>query len=327
MAAVARSGMWSGGPIIEKAEAEFAAAAGVSTAIAVGSGSSALKLGLQALGIAEGEPVAVPAYCCVAIPNAVLACGARPICVDVEPQTWNMCPKAAKRALAAEPQLRVAIVVHTFGAIADIGGISSLGLDVVEDCSHAFGRFGTGALGRIAVLSLYATKLIGAGEGGMVFTAERGIAEWLVDARNYADKPAASWRRNDKMTNWAAAVARQQLRRLPSTLDRREYLAHVYYDRLAPYADLPPGSVQRIWYRYAVAVPNPDHVIERLAAQGVSVARPIEDWRSKAEQGEFLVATSAYKSLLSLPLYPSLSEAEQSNVVSALASQLNFIHG
>lgn len=320
VARVVRSGHWVGGQELAELETRLAAVAGVGHAVGVGSGLAALRLALLALGVGRGDAVAVPAYSCVALPNAVLACGAEVVPVEVQAGSWNICPHALRTARERQPNLKAVIAVHTFGCPAAVIDLMAEGLPVIEDCSHAFGHGDLGGVGHLAVLSLYASKLLGAGEGGMVLANDPALAARVRDARDYADKAPSAVRLNDKMTDLEAALALCQLDRLPWALTRRAELARNYGDAFAPLARerqcyLPVNAAGRVWYRYAVAVDDADEVIAALARHGITAARPVENWGGATEQTP--VALAAYRRLVSLPLYPTLSREEQAQVCTA----------
>ena len=317
---VVRSGRWAGGSVLEELERRLALEAGVAHAVGVGSGLGALRLSLLALGVVTGDQVAVPAYSCVALANAVLACGAEPVPVDVDPRTWNLSVSGLRETMARMPGIKAVIAVHTFGCPAAIVELESLGVPVVEDCSHAFGRPPLGRLGRVAMLSLYATKLLGAGEGGMVLTNDEKIAGQIRAARDYSDQGPGAWRLNDKMTDFEAALALCQLERLPDLLSRRDALAGRYTSLLATKAGeagytLPPPLEGRVWYRYAVTVDDAPAVIARMASRGIAATRPVEKWAVDVEAAP--VSAGAYREIVSLPLYPTLTIEEQDCVVAA----------
>jgi perosamine synthetase len=321
VARVIRSGRWAGGAEVAMMENAFAHEAGVGHAVGVGSGLGALRLALLALEVGPGSAVAVPAYSCVALANAVLACGARPIPVDVEPDTWSLSPVALRAAKARCPDLSVAIAVHLFGCPARIAELQECGVRVVEDCSHAFGRMSLGRLGTVAVVSLYATKLLSAGEGGVVLTDDAAIAGRIRGARDYTDRTPASWRLNDKMTDVEAALAVCQLRRLPEMLARRDEIAARYADLLAPFVAagvcrLPINAPGRIWYRYAIGVREADPVIAAMARRGVTAPRPVENWCPDWPQA-LPASEAAFRTLVSLPIFPTLTPVEQERVAAA----------
>ncbi|MBL9133243.1 MAG: DegT/DnrJ/EryC1/StrS family aminotransferase [Verrucomicrobiaceae bacterium] len=305
VAAVIASGNWAGGNVVWEMESRFASLAGVKHACATSSGISALRLALQALQIGPGDRVAVPAYSCVALPNAVLACGGIPVPLDVEEGTWNLSPAA----LAAEKNLRAAIVVHTFGLPADFAKLRATGVPLIEDCSHGFGRVGMGSLGDVSMLSLYATKLIGAGQGGVVLTNDDTHAAFLRDASDYVDKPMAVHRQRETMSAPEAALALCQLDRLPDLLARRDALAARYdtaFGKTSPKSD-------RVWYRYTITVPDAASFTAQMEQQGIHAASPVENWC----ETPLPVATRAFREIVSLPLYPTLTEEEQDLVIEA----------
>jgi dTDP-4-amino-4,6-dideoxygalactose transaminase/methionyl-tRNA formyltransferase len=319
VAAVVRSGRWAGGDECARAEARFAAAAGTPHAVGVGSGLGALRLALRALGLGPGDAVAVPGYSCVALANAALACGAEPVPVEIDAATLNLCPDALRAAVRANPRIRAAVAVHTFGCPADLAALEAAGIPLIEDCSHAFGRGGFGGRGRLAIMSLYATKLVGAGEGGMVFTSDPALADRIRSARDYADQPPAADRLNDKLAACAAALAGCQLDRLPAHLARRDFLARRYTEALAGVGGdgscrLPVETPGRVWYRYAIRLSGEaGPVVAALRARGVVAARPVEPWG----QPPGPACAAAFERTISLPLYPALTEAEQDRVISA----------
>ena len=325
MVGVIRSGQWAAGPKLAELERRLASVAGRTHAVGVSSGVAALRLSLLALGVGPGTAVAVPAYSCVALPNAVLACGGEVVSIDVQDGTWNICPHALHRARAIHSNIRVVVAVHTFGVPSQIVDLMAPGLPVIEDCSHAFGKGSLGGGGNMAILSLYASKLLGAGEGGMVLTSDAGLANYVRGERDYTDKPPSSMRLNDKMTDIEAALALCQLDRLAEVILRREKLERRYTEAFEPLVRegvcvLPHKSSDRVWYRYAMKVKDPDHVIDKLAKRGIFAARPVENWGGVNESTP--VAREAYAHLVSLPIYPGLTTQEQNLVISALKSIL-----
>jgi perosamine synthetase len=324
---VVASGHWAGGPELAAMEADLARMVDIPHAVGVGSGTAALRLALQALALTEGEKVAVPAYSCVALANAVLSLGAIPVPVESRSADWNIDPESAARTGA-----RVAIAVHSFGAPADIAGLQRAGLIVVEDASHGFPPNAEGwptrPSGDAVIASFYATKYFGGGEGGAVLVRDAGLADSIRDRRSYVDKPADPLRLNDKMSDLAAALVRVQLRRMPDLVARRQALARIYGERLAPLVGqslvkaLPAVSDKSASYRYCIEVEPRGlrPIIAALEGLGVRADRPVEPWADVTPP----TARRAFESLLSLPLYPTLTDNEQDRVCQALerAAQL-----
>jgi dTDP-4-amino-4,6-dideoxygalactose transaminase/RimJ/RimL family protein N-acetyltransferase len=322
--AVVRSGRWAAGPHVAALEDELSAQAGVRGAVCVATGSSALRLALAALGVGEDDEVAMPAYSCVALANAALVLGAKPQARDVREPDFNLDPSAVA-AGAKKP--KAVIAVHTFGVSADIDALARTA-PVIEDCSHAFGRQQQGkqlgACGKLAILSLYATKLLGAGQGGAVLSDDATLLARVRDLRDYADKLPSALRLNDQMTDLCAAIASVQLQRLPALLAARRERAKRYdralrmHPEVLAAAELPAIDEDRVWYRYALTLrqPRARAVVAELERRGVHAARPVDEWTADL-QTACPVAFRAYESVVSLPLYPSLSEDEQERVVHA----------
>src|SRR5437899_6782429 len=284
-----RSGQWAQGPRVEELERVLAQVAGVGYAVCVGSGLAALRLSLGALHVGSDDHVLVPAYACVALANAALSWGAAPVPVDIEVEKWTINLEESRRQLkTCRP--KAGIAVNTFGVPVAIEKIE--GLAWIEDCAHAFGSEvagkALGARAEVGVLSFYATKLIGGGEGGAVLTNSSRVAEFVKSERDYGDQPADPHRMNDKMSDLEASLVLAQLERLPNMLVARAALAERYLERLSETANsgvfrLPLKGTQRIWYRFAVEMLHvpAETVVNDLRPLGIHAAIPVTDWRTK----------------------------------------------
>ena len=337
VAGVVASGWVAAGPKVLRLEEELARASGRRFAVCVGSGLGALRLALRALGIGPGDEVIVPAYSCVALPNAVLTTGAAPVPVEVTRGEWNLDPRAVSKAVTA--RTKAVIAVHTFGLIARVPQLRHDDIPVIEDCAHAFGISvdgkPVGSLGAIAVSSFYATKLVGGGEGGAVFTDKNEIAEFVGQSRNYDEQAPSGLCLKDKMNDMEAALALNQVRQLPSILKRRREIAQCYDEMLRPLAEatglfrVPDPSSERVWYRYAMEMASADaeRVIDELKRYGIDAQKPVTDWRPEMERASCPVANQAYASLVSLPLYPTLTADEQQRVWYAFSAVVRRLPG
>jgi perosamine synthetase len=328
-AAAVASGQWAIGPRVRELERRLAERANRRHAVCVASGLAAVRLSLRALGVAATERVIVPAYSCAALATAVLANQAEPVPVEIAPGDYNLDPRAAA-AVVRDTSAAAIVAVHTFGAPARIAELAPLA-PVVEDCAHAFGldvQGGQlGGFGAVAVLSFHATKLIGAGEGGAVLTDDDAIAEAVRSWRDYTDAPPDATRLNDKPSDLMAAIALAQLDRLDNMLAARLERAERYHELLSgsvsEQLELPDPSRERVWYRYVVRTQLPaGEVIRRMAARRVLAAEPVCDWRRGGAPAT-PVADHAYRRVVSLPLYPTLSDEEQDSVVRALVEALD----
>lgn len=304
-------------------------------AVAIGSGVGALRLSLLALNVRRGDEVIVPAYSCVAIPNAVLALGARPVLADVEKDRWVLTPKTVRSLLTRRTKAIVA--VHLFGEPAPVPELRALGAPVIEDCSHGIGgrwkgrRFGS--MGDLSFSSFYATKMIGAGEGGIVAGDDPSLLEKVRRARDYGDQFPDGRHLNDKMTELEATLALSQLGRLSKTLKLRSDRAANYRRRLAPWARrgllvLPTPTPGRVWYRYAIRLVRhlAVDVSTRMWSYGVRAEQPVWDYRGWPDFPPRCPNTElAFDRVLSLPLYPNLTTPEQEYVCASLEKVLESL--
>lgn len=325
-ARVVRSGLLAQGREVELFECEMADYVGRNYAVAVSSGTAALHLGLMALGMGQGATVAMPSYVCTALLHATWAAGARPLLCDIDGTTGNI-DAAALAKLDAPDAL---IVPHMFGCPADIDAVESLGIPFIEDCAMALGGHcgdrPVGSRGALSICSFYATKVLAAGEGGMVLTDDANLAERVRQLRAYDGLHARTPRFNAKMTDVHAAIGRVQLSRLDEFVARRRWLADFYRESLADLRDITSPLVceGHIYYRYIVKTPRKAEVfMRRLEDAGIVARRPVYAplHRELAlADGDFPRAVEAHESDLSLPLYPSLSDGEARRVVAAVCA-------
>ena len=222
------------------------------------------------------------------------------------------------------------VLVHLFGVPADGAALGSLGVPMLEDCAHGIGgRCGPdpfGAVGALSMASFYATKMLAGGEGGIVAGNDEELLERVRGARDYGDQGPDGRHLNDKLTDVEAALVLVQLGKLPSILAHRQERAARYGRWLAPLSEsglivLPETAEGRIWYRYAIRLTghSANRVVDAMAALGVRAEQPVWDLRATVDWDSSLEGSSlAYDGLLSLPLYPDLTEMEQRRVCSAL---------
>jgi perosamine synthetase len=322
---VVASGQLSCGDETRAFEEEVAEFVGRRHAVAVSSGTAALHLALTALD-ACGSEVLFPSYVCSALLHATRAAGARPVVCDIDAKTSNIdgCD-AVRRASAASC---ATIVPHMFGLPAAIPEFSGKKMAIVEDCAMAIGAYSkrrpVGSHGEISICSFFATKVIcSGGEGGMLLTDDRGLAERARDAREYDSLPANQIRYNYKMTEIAAAVGRVQLRRLPEFVARRQEIAHIYHRRLRQLDVKLPENDEHIYFRYVIQgrLDAKDFVLE-MERLGVRARRPVfRPLHSElgCSDDDFPSSAAAHRRQISLPLYPSLDEEEIDQVVEAVS--------
>ncbi len=321
------SGFWASGTQVELLENNCSKIANKKFGKAVSSGYAALRLSLLALGIGPGKEVIIPGYSCVALANAVLAAGAIPIPIDIDPYSLNITlgtisPKLNKNTAAI-------IAVHTFGLPVNIKELRNIGIPIIEDCSHCFGidsAWGPiGSLGDISIISFYATKLVGGGKGGMVMTNNENISDFIEDFRDYTDKSPSAFRMNDKMHNIEAALSLVQIERLPEMISSRNQIAQNYHNNFsdlpASIISLPDININRIWYRYTIRVNKPiDELMHNLSLDGIMTDKPITDWTEVST--ELKEAKQVYQNTLSLPCYPTLTNEEQIRIIQSIKKHL-----
>lgn len=322
---VVRSGYWVGGAIQERVEAQLSQMFSTQGAVCVGSGLSALRLSLLALGVSDGDEVIIPAYSCVALANAVLSVGAVPVPVDVDAQNFNLSVTGVRDAVT--PKTKAIIAVNNFGVPADIFDLKKLGIPVIEDCSHGFkvdeNNQPMATEGDIEIFSFYATKLIAGGEGGAILSSDQHVIDFCNAQRDYTDQAPDGKRLNDKMTDIEAALVEVQLGKLSEMLSKRKALAMAYSEQLKG-LKTPVLHEDRVWYRYVIQVKQDvAETIESLENKGVSARQPVENWLDDAVKN-YPNAQHAYGSILSLPLYPMLKKQEQDFVVKTIIEEIKL---
>ena len=343
------------GALVDEFERRFAAALGAPHAVGLTSCTGALHLALTALDIGPGDEVVTTPLTFIATATAILQAGARPVFADVEPDTGNLDVRRVEAALT--PRTRAIVPVHLFGQMCDMRAFRALAdrrnLRLVEDAAHCIEgeRDGIrpGQLGDAACFSFYATKSLTSGEGGALVTRDAALAERVRLLRLHGmtssaaererhgyrpwDMVAMGWKYN--MDNLQAALLLPQLERLGANHARRTALAARYRERLAgvPAVTLPVvrPDVRHAWHLFTLHCDGArDRVVEGLERAGVGVTvnyLPVHlttYFRRTFGHtpGSHPIAERIGASVLSLPLYPSLSEAQVDEVTARLAQVL-----
>ena len=330
-ARVLSSGWYILGPEVRAFEAAFASYCGVAHAIGVGNGTEALYLALVGLGVGPGDEVITIANAAVYQPLTILQAGARPVFVDVDERTHNLDP--ARLEAAITPRTRAILPVHLYGRMADMGAIIALaerhGLPVIEDCAQAHGaRLGgrrAGSIGAVGCFSFYPSKNLGAlGDGGALVTNDGALAAKLRKLREYGWAPRYHLVEphgiNSRLDELQAALLGVKLAHLDAWNARRQAIAR-RYDELLADADLilpeHPGDDSHVWHLYVVRSPARDKLQAALGERGVGSVvhyplpahlQPI--YAGLAEPGSLSVTERLATEVLSLPLYPELTDDE-----------------
>ncbi|MEV0049943.1 DegT/DnrJ/EryC1/StrS family aminotransferase [Saccharopolyspora shandongensis] len=335
--AVLQHGRFVGGPEVERFETQFAAYCESRSCVGVANGTDAIELILTALGIGGGDEVIIPANTFVATAEAVRAAGARPVFVDVRPDTLLMDPAAA--AAAVNPRTAAIIGVHLFGQMVAVPALSSLadrcGLAFIEDAAQAHGaRYSgqpAGSVGRAAAFSFYPGKNLGAlGDGGAVVTSDTELADRVRRLANHGRAAHDRHRhelpgRNSRLDSIQAAALSLKLPRLDSDNARRRELMRRYRESLPvslePVAVDPAG--EHVHHLAVVRTLRREQAGAALSAADVGwgVHYPVPCHLQPAFAGcdeRLPVAEEAATQILSLPISPTLDDVDVVRVCDAL---------
>jgi dTDP-4-amino-4,6-dideoxygalactose transaminase len=347
MADVTRSGAFVHGPACPKFEAEMAAYCGAKHAIGCASGSDALILALMALEIGPGDEVIMPSFTFFATASAVWRLGAKPVFADIKADTFNLDPADVLYKISTAT--KAIIPVHLFGQCADMNEIRQIataarGIPIIEDSCQAIGAEyhgkRTGALGSTACFSFYPTKNLGGfGDGGLITTDDDEQATQIRVLRDHGMKPRYYHHFvgiNSRLDALQAAVLSVKLPHLDRWAAARKEHADRYHKEfksrgiggeiVAP--TVADGSTH-VWNQYTVRVKNGrrDALQKHLADRkiGAAIYYPVPLHQQKCfgalghDEGSLPVTEQACREVLSLPIYPELTAAEQGVVIDAIA--------
>lgn len=342
VSAVLHSGMLAQGPKVADFEEDFAAYIGCEHAVAVNSGTAALHCALLAHGIGKGDEVITTPFSFIASGNSVLYTGARPVFADIETETYTLDPEKIREKIS--PKTKAIMPVHLYGHPAGMKEILELaedyGLAVIEDACQAHGAeyrgkkagsFGTGTF------SFYPTKNMTTGEGGMLTTGNREVAEKARLIRAHGSKVRYLHEilgYNLRMTDIAAAIGIVQLGKLDNFNSRRRKNAEFLSGKLAGLAGVRTPTVKEgcthVFHQYTISVKERDRLAEFLGNEGIGSGvhypktipgQPLyenlgyTDMVPKAEK--------AAKEVLSLPVHPGLSENDLEQISEAVRNFFN----
>jgi len=340
---VLEGGWYILGPEVAAFEQEFAAAMGVAHAVGVGSGTEAIHLALRVCGVGQGDAVFTVSHTAVATVAAVELAGATPVLVDIDPRTFTLDPnrledtlreQSSAGAAAARARPKAIVPVHLYGHPADMPAILDIArryhLRVIEDCAQAHGAAlqgrKAGTWGDLAAFSFYPTKNLGAlGDGGALVTNAPDLAERARLLREYgwreryvSDCPGM----NSRLDEVQAAVLRVKLRYLEQENARRRQLARAYESLLSPTSlrlPHPLGQVEHVYHLYVVRSRHREQLRSYLRenAIGTAIHYPVPVHRQPAYQsriiiggGELHETEQTCQEILSLPMYPQLTEEQ-----------------
>lgn len=329
------------GEDVKKFEEEFSAYCGVKHAIGVDSGTSALHLALLALGVKPGDEVITVPNTFIATALAVSMAGARIKFVEIDEESYNMNPLALEKAVTKKT--KVILPVHLYGQPADMKPIKEIaekhGVKVLEDSCQAHGAEyrgkRTGGLGDAACFSFYPAKNLGCyGDGGMITTNDDKVAESVMMLRNYGQKQKYVHLMkgyNNRLDSIQAAVLRVKLRRLDGWNDARRRNAKLYSEMFNGSKVVTPVEMdyaRHVYHLYVIRCANRDELGEKLKADGISTVIhypiPIHLQGAYADlglgKGSFRIAEKCAEEIISLPMFPELTEEEIGHVVEKVKS-------
>ncbi len=323
------SGQYILGPQVQRFEQEFADYIGVEHAVGVASGTDALFLPLKAMGIGPGDEVITTPFTFIATAEVIANCGARPVFADIEPGTFNLDASLVERAIT--PRTKAIILVHLFGQPADIDLLLELarghGIQLIEDCAQAtgavYGQRKVGSFGAAGAFSFFPTKNLScAGDGGMIVTNDGKLAESIRMLRAHGSRTKYLHEVlgiNSRLDEVQAALLRVKLPRLDRWNDERIRIAGLYNQRLRGVSTPPvaPGRTH-VYHQYTIRASDRDSVADSLSGAGVGRAvhygLPLHLQPCFAhlgyEEGAFPQSEHASREVLSLPMFPSMTDEE-----------------
>jgi dTDP-4-amino-4,6-dideoxygalactose transaminase len=304
-----------------------------------------LHLALVALGIKEGDEVILPTHTFIATALCVSFCRAKPVFVDIQPDTYNMDPKAFEAAITKKT--KAVIPVHLYGQPANMDEIIAIarkhGIKIVEDSAQAHGsRYRgkrAGSMGDVACFSFYPTKSLGAcGDAGIVVTRDKAIYEKVLMLRDYGRFGRYEHKikgTNSRLDTLQAVVLNAKLKHLDAWNEMRAKNAAYYIQLLKPLKGVVTPIIKEgrthVFQTFAVRVPNRDKVMDALKAKGVGALIhypiPLHLQEAYAElgykQGDFPVAEAVASDVMSLPMFPHMTREQIEAVADAMKESLS----
>ncbi|HEX5107998.1 MAG TPA: DegT/DnrJ/EryC1/StrS family aminotransferase [Vicinamibacterales bacterium] len=334
------------GPEVEQFERELAAAIGVRFAVGVSSGTDALLIALMALGVQPGDEVITPTFSFFATAGSVARLGARPVFVDVDADTLMMTADSVRAAIT--PRTRAIIPVHLYGLCADMGALTAVaseaGVPIVEDAAQAIGATyrgrQAGTFGLLGCFSFFPSKNLGAfGDAGLVTTDDDRLAARVRRLRNHGAEPKYYHHEiggNFRLDALQAAILRVKLPHLTRWNEQRRARAATYRDLfersgLLDRVRIPvePPDRRHVFHQYVIRVGDRDGLKSHLAARGIGtdIYYPVPFHRQACFAGltppdrVFPNADAASAEVLALPVFPELTEEQQTHVVNSIAGR------
>lgn len=315
---VLKSGYISQGKEVEQFENEFCKFIGLPNghAVAVSNGTSALFLSLWVLN-AKNKEISFPTYVCASVRDSTSMSGGKEKINDIFPNTPNL------DTSKIDIKNTISIIPHMYGIPKDFTHLQNT--NVIEDCAQALGakiskKF-VGVHGKIGIFSFYATKLMtSGGQGGMIISKEKKLIDKVRDYREFDLKSDEKRRFNFQMTDIQAAIGREQLKKLPLFLKRREEIFQKYKKAGLDLLDIDSHDthLEPVRYRAVMKTKNPKKIIEKLDKNGIKAIIPIQDWELLGNKKKYQNALKLAKESVSLPIYPTLTNKDIDIILESL---------
>lgn len=319
---VIRSGWVAKGEEVKSFENEFCNFVGLPKghAVAVSNGTAALYLALLTLD-GSGKKIASPGYVCSALRHAVTMLEGENVLIDTEYDSPNI---DLKTLYSKNPQ--IAIIPHTYGIPINLSNLKKIMF--IEDCSHAIGakinRKSVGLQGELGIISLAATKMItSGGSGGMLISKNKQLIEKITDYIEYDMKKDDYKRFNFQMNDLQAAIGREQLRKLPDFLKRREEIFQKYKISgldLLDISTVDNKTIQPVRFRAVLKTKKQFETIKLLKEHDITSRVLNDEWLISQNPKQFPNSFSMVQNSVSLPIYPSLSDEDVEKIISVLVN-------
>ncbi len=360
VAEVLRSDWLTNGPTVARFEEAFAKQVGARFAVAFSSGTAALHAAACVAGIGQGDEVILSPLTFLASANCILYCGATPVFADIDPETLNLDPKRAEEKLS--PRTRAVLPVHFAGLPCAMGALQALAdprhLTLIEDAAHALGAREAGrpigSLSPLTTFSFHPVKHITTGEGGMVTTDDPQLGSGLRRFRNHGierevRERQATWRQdmvdlgyNYRLSDIHSALGLSQLSRLEASLARREQIAATYQEAFAELREVTVAPTRadcrHAWHIYPLRLQperlreDRETIFQALRAENIGASvhylpvhlHPYYRERFGTRWGMCPAAEAAADRLLSLPLFPRMTDGDVADVVAAVRKVIRW---
>lgn len=297
---------------------------GVYGGVATCSGTAAIHLALCSLDVSEGDEVIIPSYVCNSLLNSIYLTKATPRIVDVEERNYNISPEEARQAI--NDKTKAIIVPHLFGKPANLDELIDLGIPIIEDCAQSVGAFYSGnkrvgSIGDISIFSFGATKMLTSGEGGMALSKSMEMVkkmQWLKKTQF----------EGYRMSDLQAALGCSQLQKLDNFIRKRRKIADIYYDVLANYKNILPEKKNHVFYRFTIKTKEDiQKYVKKALKHGMVIRQPIAPaalhQQLNLNKNKYRNTEKLMKMLISIPIYPSLTESDAVYIATIIKSILD----